>query len=297
MNLSDIAMSALLKNKPTAIIVYTLFGLVLAFALLYYRFPYDKLAHYLIERNAAHLPFKIAFEEIKPETIPIVFSISDVKLQDEARPASIELLNIDNILLTPSLSGLLAQRLDFTARLYQGTATGSVHAPLTSIHNIAFELKTAAIDLSRWDYPAQAWGLKLSGMNESRIKYSGDVGNIIKGKGELKIKVSNGTVDGLGRFLIPIKHLDQFTLDADLLLSDGILNLKQGTIVCRQGKAETEGRIILNPDLKNSRISLEAKIWITPEVKKELLLPFDNARLVIQGTIGHPSVNFLGIQK
>jgi hypothetical protein len=156
------------------------------------------------------------------------------------------------------------------------------------------EVKCSRLNLVRWEETKKLWGVNLAGICDAEVSFSGDPRQWWSGEGKASVKIENGLAEGIARYLlIPVDKLEGCTLNADLTLSGGKATIKQGAVVCRQGRADLQGMIVPRSIPAESRLDLTANITLAQDLQKDLRLPFDRIRITIKGTPSRPIVNFV----
>jgi type II secretion system protein N len=284
------------KKRFGFIFLCVLYGIVLAGALIYYRFPYDKLAAYLLERHGDELALDVRIDRIEPQTPPLNFLLTDVRLDGKGNMRGKRLAWIDSLTVRPSLFALAGGTVKLAAKgnLYDGKFSGNAVDVTGADPSLTLNMGCSGLDLSKWVEAKKLWGVKLGGICDAGISFTGDVGKWWSGRGKVSLKIENGLVEGIARYLIiPVDRLEGCTLAADLTLSGGKATIKRGSLVCKQARADLAGMIIPRAVPEESGLDLSANVLLSPELQKELRLPFDRVRLSIKGTAARPMVNFV----
>lgn len=273
-----------------------LYGIVLAGALIYYRFPYDKLAAYLLERHGDELALDVRIDGIEPKTPPLNFLLTDVRLEGKGDMRGKRLVWIDSLTVSPSLFALAggAVKLAVEGNLYDGKFSGKAVDVTGENPSLTLNMECSGLNLARWEEAKKLWGANLGGICDAGISFTGDVGKWWSGRGNVSLKIENGLAEGIARYLIiPVDRLEGCTLTADLILSGGKATIKQGSLVCKQARADLEGTIIPRAVPEESRLDLTANVLLSQDMQKDLRLPFDRVHLSIKGTAAKPMVNFV----
>jgi type II secretion system protein N len=242
-------------------IAYTIYGIILTLALMFYRFPSDALKDYVqksIHKNNPNL--SVTFEKVSL-TFPFSLKLSGMECFTAGEPG-IPVFETREILVKPKILSLFTKTpaCRFTCQAYDGTITGSMslskNGEKTGFKSTA-ELKKININDNS---PLPAF-IKdyIGGILEGTVSYNAGGGNDNIGNGEASLTVSKGSVK-LDPPVLNIKAIDfkEVTFKADLkdqTLSIPDLNLKGDDFL---GKAS--GAITFKNPVNKSLIGFKASM-------------------------------------
>lgn len=240
---------------------YTIYGIILTLALMFYRFPSDALKEYI--QTSVHKinpNLMVTFEKVSL-TFPFSLKLSGVECCTVEEPGK-PVFKTREILVKPGILSLFTKTpaCRFNSQAYDGTITGSLslskNGEATGFSSTA-ELKNINI---KDNSPLPAF-IKdyISGTLEGTVNYNGGGASDNIGNGEASLTVSKGSLKLETPFL-NIKAIDfkEVTIKADLkdqILSIPDLNLKSDSFL---GKAS--GAITFKNPVKKSLIGFTASI-------------------------------------
>jgi type II secretion system protein N len=240
---------------------YTLYGIILTLALLFYRFPSDALKDYI--QTSVHKinpDLTVTFEKVSL-TFPFSLKLSGVECCTVGEPGK-PIFKTREILVKPGILSLFTKNpaYRFICQAYDGTITGRLNLSKNGEEpgfSSTAELKNIII---KDNSPLPAF-IKdyISGTLEGTVNYNGGGANDNIGNGDASFTVSRGSVK-LETPPLNIKAIDfkEVTIKADLkdqILSIPDLNLKGDDFL---GKAS--GAITFKNPVKKSLLGFKASI-------------------------------------
>jgi type II secretion system protein N len=290
-------MSSILENRLTTTVLYSTYVLLLAFFLGYYLFPYDKLALYLLRPHAAGAPLEMQISEIKPGFPPVTLTTSHIALSGSGQYREKSFAHLTHLAVKPSFISMVMGNtaLSVQADAYGGRLLGRFRRTVSPDSLLTMEMSLAAVDLSLWKEVHQLWGGAFSGHLDAQISFSGNPAQWSNSStGTAIVKVTEGMVEGLNGFFIPINRLENCALDVAVKVSDSLLKVERCRITSAQGSADVTGTVNLTPELGKSGLNLALKASLDSQTRKTCGIPFSQLEVRLKGTLENPRVEFPG---
>jgi type II secretion system protein N len=280
---------------------YSVYGIILMFVLLIYRFPSDALKEYVqtaINSRAPNLSVTIQKAAL---SFPFHLKFTEVECRMKEDPST-TVFKTKEILVKPSFWSLFTknQAYRFSCSAYEGAITGTVNLGKndeTAQYNSSVEFKNINVNDKS---PLPSFIKKfLDGTLDGTIKYSGSGFGDPAGSGEASLTVSNGSVN-LGTPILDIKAIDfkEVLIKADLKAQT--LNIPSLSLKGDNFLGQGSGAITLKNPITKSLINFNASIEpTTSSVRKTtnrsnamalLTQSLKNGKIsfILQGTIEQP---------
>jgi type II secretion system protein N len=280
---------------------YTLYGVILAIALLIYRFPSETVKDYFL--GIVHSKNPDIYIAVEKTSLALPFSLKltgvECRMQSESGQT---ILKTKDILVRPGLLSLFTKNpgFHFICNAYDGTITGSVNlqndGPQT-IYDSSIEFKNIII---KDNSPLPAF-IKdyVGGVLEGTISYHGAGIDDDLGSGEASLTLSGGSVKLQAPFL-NIKSIDfqEVIIKADL--KDQILNVPNLNLKSDDFLGQASGAITLKKPTMKSLIGFVATMEPTANSARKSTGGIDGMNLIkqslkngkisfaLQGTIEQP---------
>ncbi|MDB9822800.1 type II secretion system protein GspN [Deltaproteobacteria bacterium] len=292
------------KNKKW--IWYTLYCVLLALAISYYRFPSDALKDYFNENARRINPLlNVSFERLTP-SFPFGLKLIQAEFSLEENPET-ALFKADVITFRPRLWSFFQKypEYQFQCSAYGGKLKGrtfSVKKDSDLLYNASIVLEDIDMDEN---FPVSAIiGDRLEGTLNGNITYAGEKASPADGTGDAILTLSAGRI----KLLEPVFDLESIEFDEVLLnfaLKDQKLNVSNVELRGKEMHGKASGTIYLGKELLESSVDLKGTI----ELYADLFVNSPKARDVIsffkqglqdgklafniKGTIKDPRINFI----
>lgn len=299
-------MNKIIEKSGKKWIGYTLYGIVLALGLLYYRFPSEALQGFLqarIEKINPQLSFSM--ERVSPSfTFGLKFLEPELLLKTTPQKP---IFKADRLLIRPSIGSLFRDEWTFC---YKALAYKGVFEGCTSV---AKEKKEAAFQASLVlkdvpmgaDNPLKEFiGRNLEGVLNGTITYKGQSKSLIRGTGEVDLRLSEGRME----LVQPIMSLEGIGFHEVLIkmtLNNRKLNLTRVALRGTNMNGTLTGVVNLNKEISRSSLNLRGTLEPFADFIKDLTDSPDTIRLIrqrlkrgkitfsIRGTLAEPNFRFM----
>ncbi len=280
-----------------ASLLFTLYGVTLLCALVYYKFPYVDFVDYQMAKFGRTIPYEIKISGIEPLTPPVGIALSDVIVSypPTAKGGPKRLAVIDRLTVKPSLVALVFGDLEtgFKGTMFGGDVKGSIENSGASQSAQKIEASFQAVDLKKVEAAKTLWGLDMSGTADGNVSYSCADRRWWTGDGTARLNVRDGTVAGLRRYLIPLNKVDRCAVDGEFAVKNGTLTIRRAVMTSAQAKLDISGTAKLAQIPNQTSLDLTVTIELSDLGKTESRLPFDRMRVAIRGTPAMPKVRIL----
>jgi type II secretion system protein N len=240
---------------------YAVYGIILMFVLLIYRFPSDALKEYIqtgINSRNPNLSLTIQTASL---SFPFHLKFTGVECRKKEDPST-TVFKTNEILVKPSFWSLFTknQTYRFSCSAYEGTVTGNVNLQKngeTAKYISSIELKNINVN-DKSPLPAFIKDY-FDGTLEGTIKYSGSGFDDAGGNGEASLTLSKGSIK-LGTPILDIKSIDfkEVLIKADL--KDQTLSIPDLSLQGDNFLGQGSGAITIKNPIIKSLINFNASI-------------------------------------
>jgi type II secretion system protein N len=285
---------------------YALYGIILTFALLFYRFPSDALTDYLQAAVRSRNPdLSITFKKASL-AFPLALRLTGAELFLQKNPENV-LFQTNEIIIRPKIWSMFSKNPEyrFTCNVYDGTITGSINLQKNGqepAFKSSVEFKNIQIN-DKSPLPAIIKNY-IGGVLEGALTYSG--GDLFdpKSEGEASLTLSKGAFK-LATPILNISNIDFKEVVIKANLKDQLLNISDINLKGDSFLGQASGAITLKNSFKKSLVGFKGSIEPTAvSVQKsaggdaaQLLLKQSLKKgklsFIIQGTIDKPSFRLL----
>jgi type II secretion system protein N len=292
-------------SKHRTILGYVLYGLILAMALLYFRFPSDAVEDYFQARGErANPPLSLSADRIGP-LIPFGLKFVKTRVSLKDSPSSL-VLNADRISVRPSFLSLLGVKSDFSFRCaaYKGDTSGSIRLwQDENARSVDTEIELTNVDLGEYAYLRELIGRRVTGTLSGTIVYNGQYKPILDGSGEANLSLSEGMVE-LAEPFLTLKSIDFDELEIDMVLKKKKIDVGRLEFKGKQLQGALSGTITLKEALEESVLRLSGTIepfaaLFESATGIEETVEFLRGRIdqgtftfMIEGTLSQPKIKF-----
>lgn len=258
-------------NKPVAF--YVVFSIFVLGFFLYARFPSQVVENYLLHSLAERSPGTFLSVGAVGLTFPPGLQMENVLFGFKSNPDS--LIRMESIRVRPRLTGYLAGHASFALGVaaYGGILKGRVDfsqwRPEKGLKGA--DIKLEDFILENCEYLKDKLGRRVSGRFSGVLKYRGD--------SQLDFTVQNGSyplIDNLFGF----SRVDFSKIEGQLSLKGQLLKIDKLRLKGDKINLTLKGDILLNPEFRNSELSLSGTVEIATLNNKKI-------PLAINGTIGN----------
>ena len=287
-------------------VAYTLYGILLALGLLYYRFPSEAFQGFLQARVEKVNPqLALSMERVSPSfTFGLKFLEPELHLKTTPQKL---LFKADRLLVRPTIGSLFRDEWTFC---YKALAYNGVFEGCTSVakegNDAPFQSSLVLKDVPMGeDNPLkEVIGRNLEGVLNGTVTYSGQSKSLIRGTGEVDLRLSEGRIE----LVEPIMSLDGIGFHEVLIkmsLNNRKLNLTRVALRGTNMNGTLTGVVNLNGEITRSSLNLRGTLEPFADFIKDLTDSPDTVRLirqrlkrgkitfVIRGTLGEPNFRFM----
>lgn len=270
----------MMKRISKSIVLYILFTFIVLAFFLYVRFPDQAVRSYLLDTMAERYPAaSLSFASVSP-SFPPGLKMANVRLSFKDNPASD--VRLESLKVRPRLTGYLVGRSSFAmnAVAYGGTVQGRVNFPNLLPDKIpaGAEIKLDNLNLEKIAYLKERLGHQISGNLSGVYTYRGS-------DSQFDFNVQNGTYQ-LVEKISGFDRIDFSRAEGQLTLKGGLLKINKLKLTGDKINFSLKGDIVLNPDFRNSEISLTGTMELAAMNNKKI-------SLTITGTIGNAKTKYL----
>ncbi|MFC1534081.1 type II secretion system protein GspN [Thermodesulfobacteriota bacterium] len=290
-----------MKSNKKKWIGYTLYGILLTFGLLYYRFPADAFKEYLqttIHRIDPRLSLSIKRLSL---SLPPGLKLTDAELSYEESPGKV-FLKTEILSFGPKIRSYFKKDLEycFESIAYDGNLTGCINFTKKDFggpFSASIVLKDIGID-DNSPLPVII-GDSLEGLLSGTITYSGEGKSLTDGTGDAVLTLSEGLIK-LSRPFLGLKAIDFKEVLLKMALNKKRLNLSHGELKGKDMLVTASGTIYINKEFLKSRLNLKGTIQPFADLFKNVPNASDTIKFFkqriksgkisfnIQGTIKDP---------
>lgn len=240
---------------------YVVYGIILMFLLLIFRFPSEAIKDYVLSAvNGENSNISVTIEKASFSfPLRVRFTGIECRLKDDQATT---IFQTEEVIVKPSLWSLLTknQTFRFNCNAYEGTINGIVSLQKNS-ETVKFissaEIKNININ-DKSQLPASFKDF-ISGTLEGTVKYSGSGFGNSGSEGEASLTLSRGLIK-LGTPILDIKAIDfkEILIKADL--KDQTLNISDLSLKGDIFSGKASGTVTLKNPVVKSLINLDASI-------------------------------------
>ena len=233
-------------------LLYSIYVVALAVFFIYYLFPSAKIKDYItLNLNSAHPDINITIDQVKL-AFPLGLRLHQVDLYH----LNDFFLNAEYIKIVPDFLSFFRSKpvFFFKGRTYEGAFEG--RGELTKdifAGNVVVDAKLSRIQINKVDTIQQLTGLKVSGILNGDLTYSG--GGKSKGNLRARLNISDSTIE----LLTPFFNLDSIIfdkIDAEFTVKNRKLQFKHCVLQGSQVDGSIAGSVTLNSPIGKSAIKL-----------------------------------------
>jgi type II secretion system protein N len=283
---------------------YALYVVLVTLALLYYLFP-AQMVEELIESSVSKINPEFVFqaEKIRP-WIPPSLRISGgrIYLSNTTGPAVFETGSVN---IRPQFMKLLGGKYDLklSGTAYKGDINGSLHLAGPNGEAIESELFFEDLDLVLYEFLADKFQHKLTGMFSGNVDYARNSA-AAPGTGKAVLHLADGQLQ-LQDPIFGIGSVDLQSINLEMELRNRNVTIVKGELTGVDLNGSLAGSILLQSDLKNSQLNLKGTIEPQaefyrkyPEIRELLKSMKKRVKrgqyfFTINGTLGQPRFNLL----
>jgi type II secretion system protein N len=293
-------------SKHRKWILYTLYGLLLALALLYYRFPSDAVMEYIQAKVHRINPSLLVTFERMSLSFPLGIKFAQAELHLQKNPEK-TVFKIKEFIIKPKIWSLIGNKPEycFICEAYDGNITGCINFQKDdrgTIYYSSFTLNDIHID----DNSPLLSDIKdhLRGIIKGNITYSGREIYDPDGTGEASINLSNGSYK-LAEPVLDINAVDLKEVLIKMTLKDQKLNITNAELKGDTILGQASGSLNLKDTIQKSRLNIKGTIEPTATLIKNstnansAVLFFKQSMkngkisFTLQGTIDKPSFRWI----
>ncbi|MBW1805969.1 MAG: type II secretion system protein GspN [Deltaproteobacteria bacterium] len=293
------------KGKNKRWFGYTLYGILLAVALLYYRFPSESFREYfetIASRTAPDL--RLSIEELSPSfPFGVILAGTELSLKEEPDRT---LIIAEPFHIRPDIKSFLAggSGYFFKCSAYGGDLTGHVRFPRNDSGTpFTASIQLNKIDISNSTLPSQIFSRNMNGILSGTVTYKEGNVSPINGTGKADLLISDGAIN----LLQPLLGLESINFDELILkmtFKDRMLSMPSIELKGRKIDGNASGTIYLKTEIMQSRLNLKGTIEPFADLFKNTgspnVIELFRQRLKggklsfsIQGTIKDPRIRFI----
>lgn len=274
---------------------YIIYGIAVTIFFLFLLFPSDTVKAYIQSNlNRTRPDISIAIERIRPVFPPGVklLSVSIYRLEQP-------FFDLDQITIRPKLLSLFSEkyRLHFKAKLFGGGIRGTAILMSTNpLDQVEIDSNFSNIQISQIPLLERNFERKISGRLGGNLVYKGKGSN---GTANGSIKLTDSEIE-LPTPVLSFNSMSFEQIEADLVLQNRMLQVKQCILTGEQVKGNFSGIIRFNTPFNQSGINLSGTLKpqpsfvsaLTQNIPSELLPPSvlreDGFTLYLRGTFADP---------
>jgi type II secretion system protein N len=268
-----------MKKISKNIVLYTLFTLIALGFFLYVRFPGQVVQRYLLDTVAERYPAASLSLTSVSLSFPPGLKMENVILSFKDNPASD--FPLESLMVRPRFLGFIVGRSSFSmnAVTYGGAVQGRINFPNLLPDKIPsrIEIKLENLNLEKIAYLKERLGRQISGKLSGVYTYHGD--------SQFDFNVRNGNYQLLDK-IFGFDRIDFSRAEGQITLKGGLLKINKLKLTGDKINFSLKGDIVLNPDFKNSEISLAGTMELAAMNNKKV-------SLTITGTIGNAKTKYL----
>lgn len=240
---------------------YGIYGIILMFLLLIFRFPSDAIKDYALSAiNGGNSNYSITIEKAS-FSLPLHIRFTGVECRMKEDPAT-TVFKMKEILVKPSLWSLFTknQTFRFACKAYEGTITGTVNLQKNG-ESLKFVSSAELKNININDTSQLPAFLKdnIGGTLEGTVKYNGSGLGDLSSTGEASLTLSSGSVK-LGTPFLNMKAIDfkEVLIKADL--KDQTLSIPDLSLKGDSFSGQASGTVALKNPVIKSLINFNASM-------------------------------------
>jgi type II secretion system protein N len=259
---------------------YTIYGILVTVIFLYVLFPSHRMAGYIestVSKRNPRVDLSIGSADI---AFPLGLKCEKVVFGLKGETGSA--IEADLVKGRFSLLRLLKgdTSLLITAEAYGGNVDARLDSPdRFSSDTITADMTFDGIELGKCAYLKDAAGRDIGGRLGGTLLYEGSWHDIINGEGNASFSLNEGTI-GLQKDMFGFETLVFEKAEGKMILKNRIVALDSLKIEGKEMRSSLSGRIFLNRNFAQSRLSLKGNVDIEALGK--------NLSLNVRGTISKP---------
>jgi type II secretion system protein N len=292
------------KNKKW--VLYALYCIILAVALLYLRFPSDSIKDYLqATTERMNSPFRLSMDDVSP-SLTLGLMLSNTQLSDKSDPDKI-LFRADRLMVRPSALSYIRgkQRFGFDCVAYKGGLKGYVNFTKNGTQSpLTVFLRCENIHVGDMESLRTLIGRQISGALGGTITFTGHQNAFLNGTGEADLRLSNGMVELL-QPILSLEAIEFAELWIKLSLKNNRVNLTHFELKGKNMRGNVSGVVSLKKELAESSLDLKGTIEPFADFFKDMTGAFDGMRFfkrrlkggklsfTVRGTVAEPRIEFI----
>jgi type II secretion system protein N len=271
------------KMKSKKVLGYTIYGILVTVFFFYILFPSHRVAGYIGAVVSERNPKVDLSIETTDITFPLGLRCEKVILDFKGEGGS--KIEADLVKGRLSLLRLLGGNYSIllTAKAYDGEVDGRIDSPdRFSSDTIKTDIAVEGIDLEKCAYLKDITGRVIEGTLEGTLLYEGNWNDIINGEGNADFSMTEGTIE-LQKDMFGFEKLVFEKAEGKMILKDRIIAIDSLKVDGKEMTSSLSGRIFLNRNFPQSRLSLKGNVDIEALGK--------NLDVTVRGTISKPLSN------
>ncbi len=249
------------RTKKRALLVYIIYGMLLMFFLLYYRFPSTALMNHIESTFQKKYPgYTLSIEKTDIDFPPGI-SFLNARVFKNHLP-EIAFFETKHLKTRPDLISLFRdrQRFRFDCTAYEGNISGYFGIKETNTEPIYdTSISISDIDLEKYPVFSKMLGHEIKGILNGRIDIKDHGIVFFDGKGEINLTISKGRLEVV-KPIIGINSVNFDNLLMNLLIEKGRVELREVEIKGREIQGSLSGNIILKEDISNSSLNIRGTV-------------------------------------
>ena len=277
---------------------YFLWGLVFAFILIVWKFPYQSLQERLVATASAQLGVKFEITDMSP-ALPFGLKLAKCAVRTR-EPESKPFFEANQVSLRFKVLQLLRGSLAFTLRsqAYGGTLSGDVRlTPFYDARNYQLRVRGQKIQLEGQSSVSTLLGRQVSGKISGDLNLKGPLGDLVNasGGGEFQLEEGSFPIDSA---YLRIRTLEGLEVSTTFELSGGSLEITECEFKGQGFQGTVSGKVMLQPRLSGSTLNLAGEGQLDGDMVN---LPADKRRVAaaflnrgkplpfkVRGTVAQP---------
>ncbi len=248
------------KNR---LALYILYGFFITAVFLWWQFPSEAVTNYLFTAIHSKNPDMVLSAENSTFGILPSLTLQKATIRFIRTPKST--LEAEVVKIRPAIMKGLQGRLSCSvdANAYGGRIQTNVNFinRFTTRSPIAATMNLTRVNVGDCTFLKTLLGRKITGILEGSLTYSGRYDQAIKGTGDAKLTLTQGTI----QLLKSMFGFDALTFDsitAHLTLSNGTLKVDSVNFSGRELRGSLKGNVYINRDINQSRLALKGSVEI-----------------------------------
>lgn len=286
---------------------YVAYGVLLALALLYYRFPSDAVRDYLQGSAGSVDPgLVLSIGKVAP-SYDLGMRLMGVEISHQ-EVAKGSIFKAESLVIRPGIWSLVRGRLKllFKGIAYSGAIKGSAQfAEGKTRQALTLSLELEKMRLDDHETLQGLVGRRVKGDLSGVISYAGRLEALMEGEGEANLTLINGQVEPQQPLLNLIKSIDFRDMGIKMALRNRRVDLSRVEWKGQSMQGTVSGVVILNKSLPRSSLDLRGTVEPLGDLSRSLAEGLGEVRslkqrlkggklsFVIQGSISSPSIRFM----